>query len=218
MKNIFCYGDSNTWGHNPGDFNPKTGLYGRYPENVRWPRVMESLLGEGYRVYEEGLCGRTTTFEDPTHYGWNGITHYEVAFRTCEPIDCIIIMLGTNDQKDLFNADTFNLTMALDRFFKQVYFLREFSFNPDAKVLVVNPCGIAKAADGKYCLGNSEQSAEKAIAMKEVYKNEADTLGFDFFDASAVTGPGDADGVHLSEEGHKKLAKAMAEKVKELIG
>ena len=76
MKRILCYGDSNTWGHNPTGIDPVTGAIGRYSEGVRWTGVMQRELGEEYFVCEEGLCGRTTVFEDPTHYGWNGYMHF----------------------------------------------------------------------------------------------------------------------------------------------
>ena len=47
MKTILCYGDSNTYG-----YNPSNGF--RYPENVRWTGRLQSALGEGYKIIEEG--------------------------------------------------------------------------------------------------------------------------------------------------------------------
>jgi lysophospholipase L1-like esterase len=43
MKTILCYGDSNTWGH-----NPRTGL--RYDHRTRWTLVLKQLLNEGAAV------------------------------------------------------------------------------------------------------------------------------------------------------------------------
>ena len=53
MKTVLCYGDSNTYG-----FNPSNGF--RYPENVRWTGRLQSALGDGYKIIEEGCNGRTT--------------------------------------------------------------------------------------------------------------------------------------------------------------
>ena len=39
MKHILCYGDSNTWGFQPG-------FGGRYPRLRRWTGVAEGLLGD----------------------------------------------------------------------------------------------------------------------------------------------------------------------------
>ena len=57
MKNILCYGDSNTFGSIPGG--------GRYPYGVRWPGRLAGLLGADWHLIEEGMGGRTTVWEDP---------------------------------------------------------------------------------------------------------------------------------------------------------
>lgn len=58
MKQLLCYGDSNTWGLIPGTKD-------RYSWGVRWTSILqEHLQKKDVRVLEEGLCGRTTVFED----------------------------------------------------------------------------------------------------------------------------------------------------------
>ena len=61
MKNILCYGDSNTWGAQPV---LKLGSPNRYPLEVRWTTVMQNQLGSDYHVIAEGLNGRTSAFDD----------------------------------------------------------------------------------------------------------------------------------------------------------
>ena len=61
MKNILCYGDSNTWGAQPV---LKLGSPNRYPLEVRWTTVMQNQLGNDYHVIAEGLNGRTSAFDD----------------------------------------------------------------------------------------------------------------------------------------------------------
>ena len=46
-KKIVCFGDSNTYG-----YDPITG--GRFDETIRWPKVLQSLLGDDYEIMEEG--------------------------------------------------------------------------------------------------------------------------------------------------------------------
>ena len=66
MKQILCFGDSNTYGLIPGTEN-------RYNWEIRWTgRLDAAVRGKGYRVIEEGLCGRTTVFEDPLREGRRG--------------------------------------------------------------------------------------------------------------------------------------------------
>ena len=49
------------------------------------------------------------------------------------------------------------------------------------------------------------------------YKLVADQFECEFFDAAAVAEPGEADSIHMMEEGHLKLAEALAGKVREII-
>ncbi len=67
-KVILCFGDSLTWG-----FNPENGE--RYPREKRWTFLLERELGEGWRIIEEGLNGRTTGFDDPIEGEQNGRRH-----------------------------------------------------------------------------------------------------------------------------------------------
>ena len=60
MKQILCFGDSNTYGLIPGTSDQ------RYGWGIRWTSILDDKVSaKGYRVIEEGLCGRTTVFDDP---------------------------------------------------------------------------------------------------------------------------------------------------------
>ena len=79
QKNILCFGDSNTHG-----YNSKTG--GRFDVNERWTKLLQKNLGDDYYIIEEGLSGRTTSFEDPVFEGLCGLnavsyTHLDVYKR-----------------------------------------------------------------------------------------------------------------------------------------
>ena len=92
MKRILCYGDSNTWGNIPADGR-------RYPADVRWTGVAAKLLGDGYSIIEEGLNGRTTSFDDYYVDCRNGRKGLGYALCAHAPIDLIVVSLGTNDLK-----------------------------------------------------------------------------------------------------------------------
>ena len=70
MREILCFGDSNTYGYIPGHYEKAPA---RYPWGIRWTSLLNEKLGkEDYRVIEEGLCGRTTVFEDSFRAHRNG--------------------------------------------------------------------------------------------------------------------------------------------------
>ena len=97
MKNVLCFGDSNTYGYDPAGMRDGTAV--RYAHDVRWCGVAQRDLGEGWHVIEEGLNGRTTVRDDMCHLdtNLNGIRALPMLLEAHKPLDAIVIMLGTND-------------------------------------------------------------------------------------------------------------------------
>ena len=82
MKTILCYGDSNTYG-----YNPVTG--GRWPEDIRWTGRLQQLLGDEYKVIEEGCNGRTTMYKAPGE-GWkSGLEYLKPCLNSHKPVDAV---------------------------------------------------------------------------------------------------------------------------------
>ena len=98
MKEILCFGDSNTYGLIPGTTR-------RYDRETRWTGILaEKLYDKGYRIIEEGLCGRTSVFDDATRDGRNGAKVLPMLLETHAPLDQVVLMLGTNDCKTYNHA------------------------------------------------------------------------------------------------------------------
>ena len=106
--NILCFGDSNTYGYKPDGT-------GRFDENTRWTQILQKKLGSGYRSIEEGLCGRTTVFQDELREGRRGLDLIGVTVEMHNPLDLMILMLGTNDCRDMFNANPDLIARGMER-------------------------------------------------------------------------------------------------------
>ena len=91
VRSVLCFGDSNTHG-----FLASTeGRLGRWE---RWTGVAQRALGvEDWYLIEDGLGGRTTTFEFPGSPGRNGQESLLRSLELHEPLDGLVIFLGTND-------------------------------------------------------------------------------------------------------------------------
>ena len=100
-RTILAVGDSNTYGVPPmRSLDENT----RLSAAERWVGVMSDVLGEGTEVIAEGLPGRTAGATPDPELGpaTNGQLGLRMALLSHGPIDDLVIMLGTNDQKAHF--------------------------------------------------------------------------------------------------------------------
>lgn len=134
MKQILCFGDSNTYGLIPGTANQ------RYGWGTRWTSILDDKVRtKGYRVIEEGLCGRTTVFDDPFRTERRGTEMLPAILESHRPVDTIVLMLGTNDCKSVYSATPEVIGQGIEQLLDQIN-----TVNPDAKILLVSPIYIGE--------------------------------------------------------------------------
>lgn len=78
---VLCFGDSNTHGAPSAD-----PTYTRLPADRRWTGVLQTLLGAGFDVVEEGLNGRTTDADYDDRPGCNGRQYLVPFLQTHQPL------------------------------------------------------------------------------------------------------------------------------------
>ena len=204
MKSVVCFGDSNTYGYDPvtGD---------RFPETVRWTGLLQGLLGDGYKVIEEGLNGRTTVFEDPNDDWKKGVDYIKGILCTHRPVDYLVIMLGSNDMKNIFNASPDAIASGLNEIVQKTEKVMDLKQGYVPKILIVSPPEITTdVLTGPFSGSFNEAAIDKSKRLAEFYKNVADKHGCMFLDAKLYIKPSKEDGLHLDPEGHKGLAEAIA--------
>ncbi len=208
MKTILCYGDSNTYGYNPAN-----GM--RYPKNVRWPGCLGILLGNEYEVIEEGCNGRTTVFDDPIE-GWkNGLDYLRPCLNTHKPIDLVIMMLGSNDLKEVFGAEAKDSAAGAATLVDVIIKFTEEKQGFVPKIILVSPPEIGPGiASSPFSLSFSEKAIEKSRAFSGEFRKVADKFGCIFVDAAEHISPSKTDSLHLMPEAHRKLAEVLAETVR----
>ena len=203
MITVLCYGDSNTYG-----YNPVNGL--RYPKDVRWPGVLQKLLGDGYAVIEEGCNGRTTVFEDIEEPWKAGVGYLRPCLNTHKPIDFVIMMLGSNDLKKMFHASAQEIADGAEVLVKIIkQFTKEKQgFVP--KVILVSPPEIGKdIATSEFARSFDEDAIIRSKKLPTLYEKIAKKYECIFFDAAKVVEASEVDSLHLMPEAHKKLAEAF---------
>jgi lysophospholipase L1-like esterase len=208
MKTVLCYGDSNTWGYDPAT---KT----RYPLDVRWTGVLTNRLGADYRVIEEGLNGRTTRWDDPIEPSRNGLTYLRPCIESHQPLDVIVIMLGTNDLKSRFDLSASDIAQSAAALAEMAW---RFAHAPDgshAKVLLVAPPAVSTLTELDQMF---DEAHEKSRQFSRYYRLAAGWYDLPFFDAGAVIVSSEKDGIHFDLEEHRKLGEALADDVRRLAG
>ena len=77
--------------------------------------------------------------------------------------------------------------------------------------MLVSPVPIKEAEDAMF----DEESAGKTRELASIYRAIAEQWGCLFFDAGSVVKEPGADGIHMTENGHRMLGEALAEFVRE---
>ncbi len=199
-QTVLCFGDSNTWGVTPGGGD-------RLPRDVRWPGVLQALLGAGYRVIEEGLNGRTATLEHPFVEGRSGKPYLLPCCRSHAPLDLVIVYLGTNDLADRYNlsgADVAGACASLVSVVRAAHCGRE---GADPRVLLVCPPSIrATGPDAAEYEGMAARSREIGRRFEE----EARAAGAELLDLEGMVSYSRDDPIHLEADGHRRVAEIVA--------
>ncbi len=212
-KKIVCFGDSNTYGYDPG-----TG--GRYGEDVRWPKLLQKHLGDEYEVMEEGQNGRTIANEDPWEGGTKcGIDYVLPMLETKRP-DLLIIMLGSNDLKKKFSLPAADIAGSLITMIMEIRgYCEHYIGCPDMKILIIAPPALSEPFGESYfaTFFDEKTVVEKSIELAKWYKFVADQHGCFFLDATSQVKAGSVDHLHLDPEGHAKMAELVRDKVKEIL-
>jgi lysophospholipase L1-like esterase len=209
MQTIVCFGDSNTFGHDPA-------TEGRFAHDVRWPGVLRAALGPAYMVVEEGLGGRTTVWDDPVEGHMSGIAYMTPCLRSHRPIDLLVILLGTNDCKMRWNVPPSDIAYSVGRL---VDLALASGCGPEAgppQVLLVAPPPIASVAGTRF-EGMFAGAEAKSVQLGPLYAQVAAERGCAFLDAGQVIVSSPVDGIHFEAGEHRKLGEAVAGLVRMLL-
>lgn len=193
---ILCFGDSNTYGLVPGTKE-------RLPQDKRYPYVLNNALGEEFKVFSDGVCGRTTVFFKGDICDRSSLKTIKDSVLEYSP-DVLIIMLGTNDLKSVFNASAADIAQGMGTLFDLA---REE--NPALKAVFVSPVKILPCALTKADYFNAASLTESEKLSYE-FKRQADKKGAFCFDAASVAYADEADGEHMNAREVKKLSLALA--------
>ena len=205
MKRILCYGDSNTWGTIADGTCMHCDLAKAYPA------ILQKLLGKDYQVISEGMPSRTTNVDDfkfPKG-NRNGAFFFPQCVITHDPLDYVVLFLGTNDLKPKFNRSVKDIVDAIEKDY--ILFTRN-NLKPELtrlpKFVIVCPSVVDET---KF------EGFEGATAKSKMFDREYRLMAKNnscLYVSNDCLQCGD-DGIHLNEQSHKKLAEQLSLVIKQ---
>lgn len=204
MQTVLVYGDSNVWGDN---FN--TGV--RIPRDKQWVNVLRTFLKDKYLFLQEGLPGRCAGDLEVEKPYKNGLSHFMAIFRTCAPVDIVIIALGTNDLQIKYEQTAQDIINSLLEYEKKINALYEdlddrkkfFVNEKMPRIIYIMPPNFDYMGSASVIL--DEKSEEKRREIIAYFEKE----GKDIIVAHNISLF--EDGIHLNFEGHRKMASLVME-------
>jgi lysophospholipase L1-like esterase len=187
MRTILCYGDSNTWGYEPGSKR-------RLDHTQRWPGVLREDLSTGYLVIEEGLNGRTTVWTDPLAEYRNGKHLLLPCLETHKPLDLVILMLGTNDLKRKFSASPYDIARGVAVLITIIQTSASGADGVIPEILLLCPPPVGKLTELAEMFEGAE---EKSRQLARHYRSVASEFGCHFLNTGDIIRSSDIDGIHL---------------------
>jgi lysophospholipase L1-like esterase len=209
VRSVLCFGDSNTYG-----FLASTeGRLGRWE---RWPGVAQRALEvEDWYVIEDGLGGRTTTFEFPGYPGRNGQGSLLPSLELHEPLDALVIFLGTNDVC-LQGVTAAWAAAGIEALIELVRARPLADPRPEIPILVVAPPPFLPLPTIEDEL--SPHAVEESERFSERYRLMTDRAGVALLDLRGIVEPTPLDGIHFEADAHRAIGMAVAGALRSLLG
>lgn len=204
MKHILIYSDSLSWGIIPNTRK-------RLAFEKRWTGVFEKTLNankKNIRIIENCLNGRRTVWSDPYKDGRDGSQGLAQVMEINSPLSLVILMLGHNDFQNTHNNNAWLSAQGMQ---KLIQIIRQAPIEPEMpvpEILVIAPPVINKP---KGAIANKFKDAEKrCIGLAKELENIAEVNNIHYFDSNTVISSSKVDGIHLDEDQHLELGKAVA--------
>jgi lysophospholipase L1-like esterase len=214
MKTILCYGDSNTWGAVPLQ---SLELIERFGRSERWTGVLQRELGQEYEVIAEGCNGRTTVWDDPIEGYKNGKEYLIPCLDSHQPLDLVIIMLGTNDLKARFSVMPTDIAQSAGVLVDIVQrHPVQVTGAPQPQVLLIAPPPIQPEFPD-FFQDMLAGGYEKSLRFSECFRKVARQFDCPLLDAGDIIESSKVDGIHFDQPQHEKLGQAVAAVVRQIL-
>ena len=134
---------------------------------------MAEQLGENYEIIEEGLNSRTLISDDkrPGREGRNGYEYLIPCLDTHDPVDLVVLMLGTNELKNVYDKTAEEIGEDFEKYFVKTILGRKSQIGGSyPKLLIISPAIVNEDAD--YCRKDNKYlgASKKSEKLNTIYE------------------------------------------------
>ena len=198
MKKILFYGDSNTYG-----FSPYTG---RYPKDKIWTEILHQMFQRNnvpYELLADGRCGEEIPASSFS------ISSLQEEIEKEQPA-YFAVMLGSNDLLNMHHPAAETVGKKMTRFLmgmKKVI--------PAERIILTVPPAMKVSDEGGFC--PTAETVKAVSRLADVYHRIAEEQSVLYLNTQKAEAPLSYDGVHLSKEGHQKLAAYLYQEMTAIL-
>jgi len=214
MKTILCFGDSNTWGFDPASIASPFPV--RHPLELRWTGVLARELGADYRIIEEGQNGRTTVHHDPFNIARRGIDYLPACLESHKPIDILVMMLGSNDLKAVFNVPPSEVASGAGVLARMIVTSQAGPNNLAPRLLLICPPPVGDLTHLPLLADKIQNGTARSLQLPQHFEALAKAFGCAYLNSQAIVKPSRHDGIHLDAPEHAKLGLAIAQQIRQM--
>ena len=175
-------------------------------------------------LIEECLPARTTNLSDPVlGSSFNGELTLEAILLSHQPIDHVLIMLGTNDLKARFNRninDIVNAIIGLAKITRSTPAGRGGWFSDDAPdVSIICPLVIGKKANDQSWDRAVEWTGayEKSLLLAYNLQKACNLAGINMIDGNEFGSSSENDPIHWDQKNHQRFGQKLAKAIQPLL-
>lgn len=193
IKRIMVFGDS----------------YAYRPANSKnsWPNLLEAKDSLHFNVFNESCDGRTTRYDIGECNGLSVIAEKLAAY---EPLDYVVVLLGTNDVKNKYGPpNPAEIAEGMRRIFEIIE-----KHSDDVKPILLTPPPIGNVNTGDLA-GAQPRIPPVAVEYRQLSKNRNIRL-IDIYSILDVSIDLESDMIHLNALGRNKVANAVWAKIQEV--
>lgn len=212
---VLVFGDSNSWGY------LDDGSGQRYAR--RWPVEMTRIIkaqNPEFEMIEDCLPGRTTDLPDPVMGAeFSGKAALLSSLKAHQPLDLVLIMLGTNDFKARFSRTAEDIAQAC---LSLIQMVKESGAGPhgwhaqtSAEVVMICPPALSATADDNRWQRYDEWigGRTKSLALPDALAAICETQQVEFINASRGAESSPRDPIHWQAETHHQFGAYMADQL-----